>query len=700
MTKSTRRFHAFLLVLITFLLVGEAILQARAQGTEEVADAPRRVLVAPVEARPDLEGDPLPAVLPALLVEAVSADLRFTASLPHDLTEAAVEALAPAPGAVVDAAALSSKAAAPALMSEGSVRILLLPELKKKGSEEKGNVSYQVTLRWRDLVRSKGGTASAKGAGLEGFLDAAGEAAREAREAWSAAWNPSGRSGSAEPAASSRLSAITSASPNALISWARALSAWATGDASGAESALEEAIAADAAFDLAKVDLAWIRLGQERRQEAAALAQEAAAGARLSDVARARAEILAAAGQRDVAALESLAERLTSEAPAAPWGSLARTLAHILGGEPERAVSLLDGVRLFRPRDPVLIYQAGIAALGAADEYESVLRLEEALALWPEHDRIHMDLAEARLRARDEAGAREALEAWRNRFRAEEGPIWGGSWSYEDPPPAVRAIEIDLLNGAYVKAIETLEGRLSALRLAGAPPEIHLAVLMALHELQMQLAWGEMLWKHRWLHAGRESFRKLRELMPAEDQEARPWVLDRLEAHIRVREGRTPDAEEIRERILAASDLPGYDPGVEAEIAAAIALKEADRPRLYAACQRAVEVRGLLSDRLRLAQAYLVNREWQKVEAQFQIMEERLKYWSPTRREDALLWSPLTIGAVPFIYSLGAQSGVWRGDAETARERFGIFLGYFHAPDEVFLPYVMEARDRGAEPAW
>ncbi len=700
MTISARRFDALTLALITLLLAGGAVPQVRAQVAEQGANAPRRVLVAPVEADPDLEGEPLATVLPALLVEAVSADLRFTASLSPELTAAAVEALTLAPGSTADAAALSSKTAPPALMSEGSVRILLLPDIKKRGSEEKGNVSYQVTLRWSDLVLDKGGTASAKGDGLGGFLEAVGEAAGEAREAWSDGWNPSGRSGSAKPDASSRLSAITSPSPDALALWTKARSAWATGDASGAESALVGAIAADAAFDLAKVDLAWIRFGQERTQEAVSLATEALTGTRLSEAARARAEIIVAAGRRDLATLESLAERLASRAPVPPWGPLAGTLRHVLGGEPERAVSLLDGARLFHPRDPILAYLAGIAALGAADDYESVARLEEAVALWPEHDRIHMDLAEARLRARDEAGAREALTAWRSRFRPEEGPIWGGSWSYEDPPPPVRAVEIDLLNGAYVKAIETLEGELSALRSAAAPREVRLAVLMTLHDLQMQLAWGEMLWKHQWLNAGRESFAAIRDLIPSEDREARPWVLDRLEAHLLIREGRTQEAEEFLERILAASDLPGYDPGVEAEIEAAIALKEADRERLYAACQRAVEVRGLISDYLRLAQAYMINREWQKVEVQFQIMEGRLKYWSPTRRQDALLWSPGTIGPVPFIYSLGAQSGVWRGDAETARERFGIFMAYFRSPDKVLLPYLKEAQDRGAKPAW
>lgn len=685
----------FLLSLSLLAVLGPG----KALAQEATADTAVRIFVAPAAAGNIQEPDPLAGALPALIAEAVEAGGLFMASRAHDLAPETREALGLTGDGIGDPKALEPKSSGPVLTAEEEVRLLILPSLKRKGSAEKGPFSYQVSLQWTDLIAGEKGKASAKATGAAGLVDAVGEAVREARAEWSETWKP----GAAEPqtgVSARKLSESLSSSPEALAAWARVGALWAGGEAGDAEAALEEALASDASFDRARVDLAWIRLARDRRDEAATLAQEALKGGRLTGAARARAEVLEAAAREDGEALEALGERYRDSQPGAPWGWLASGLARNLSGEHERAVARLDRVRLHRPNDPALLHQAGIAALGSVDYFDAVVQLERAAALWPDHGAIQVDLAEAKLRSQDTDGALAVLKAWRDRFKPSDPPVYGDAWSFENPPPPVRAVEFLVLQGSIEKAVETLDKERQALEIGGAPVELLRAVLMTQHELQMQLAFGQIFFKQRWLNAARTSFAELQELFSDEEKKARPWVLDRMLAHIRVREGRVDEAEEIRDRILEMSGLPGYDPGIEAEIDAAIALKLAETSRQLEACRRGIEARGNLQDHFRLAQAHAITFDWDKTEVQYKILEDRLEFWSAGRRGDSLLGAPLTTALVPFVYQLGAQAGVHSGRAEDARERFNIFLAYFRNPDDVFMPFRKEALDRGARPAW
>jgi hypothetical protein len=219
--------------------------------------------------------------------------------------------------------------------------------------------------------------------------------------------------------------------------------------------------------------------------------------------------------------------------------------------------------------------------------------------------------------------------------------------------------------------------------------------------MQVFLAFGDReLIKQKWLNAARASMSRLQELIPEPEKQRRPWILLRMEALVRVREARVPEAREILERIASASGLPGYDPGVEAEVAGGIALKDAKSADHLDACRRGVAVRGSIEDLYRLALGYGISGRWKEADEQYLKLEERLDAWNGARRADALLSSVDVSVLVPFSYSIGGQCGYWRGDADLARVRWGKFLAWFRSPDEVFKPFRVEAMDSGSKPAW
>lgn len=690
----------------------EAVTAAQAQAGSPIGGAavpdeePSRVLVAPLGAGGPAADDPLSQVmgcLPQLLAEAISADRRLTAALAYDLSPDTLEAMGLGSGAdlpIPDPATLAAPGSAKALMEEGSVRVLVLPSVETAAADARKTI--QLTIRWMDLVAGKDGSVSGKAPDAVGLIDVAGRSARALKQAWSEGWKVEGVApGTAgAPPSAQNLGEITSKIPAALQLWARAGSAWNRGDVPAAEAALKAAFGADPAFDRAKVDLAWIRLAQGRTKEAAEQAGTASKGKRLSWAARALADVIRAAASGNPAALETVAARLDKESPSAPWGPLAAGLALNQKGEHYRAIAPLDSIRLHRPNDPAILHQAGMAALGQQDFDEAQEHLGRAAALWPAHDRIQMDLAESKVRAHDLEGARKTLEAWGQRYRAGDPPIWGGAYSYEDPPPIVRSQAVTLLTGSVTKAIESLDKQETLLEAASAPVPLRLILLRTMYELQSELAFGEEIPKHRWLNAARDSLNRLKDLTPPAEQKSRPWVLLRIEALLRVREGRVPEAKQIRERIAAASALPGFDPVALAEVDAAIALKEADTEKVFEARKRSVEARGSIEDLYELGQAYGVVGKWKEAEELVGKIEDRLETWSAARRTDAMLWSARSAVLVPFIYSLGGETGVWLGNPDASRKRFNIFLGYFKAPDDPFKPYAREAFDRGATPAW
>ena len=686
-----RRFSILAFTLIAILGTIQAVISS---AQDDPGEGPSRVLVAPVAASVPLRDDPIVGLLPALLAEAIGAGMPVAASLAHDLTPETLQALGLEGQGAPSAEALSAAAAAPALGKHDSIRILLLPEVEKTGA------GYQIRIEWRDLPTGKRGSVSERAGSPAELIPAAGRAAAGAATAWRAVWKGPAAGKGAAQASVIPLSKLTSDRMDALAAWSKAGVAWSGGDVPAAEQWLLDALAADPGFDRARVDLAWIRLAQERRADAAALARDAMQGGRLAAPAAALASIIEAAAAQDAAALERLAATLEAEAPASPLGPMARGIALNLTGVHERAVAALDPIRLHRPNDPALLHQAGMAALGVADDYESVRLLARAARLWPQHDRIVMDLADAKLRARDMDGAGAVMQDWSRGFDPTRPPIWGGEWGPEDPPPTVRAAAILTLQGAIGSAVETLGKESSALSLSSAPVGVRMAVLFSLHELQMQLAWGPELEKQRWLNAARASLKALEEILPPGYKEARPWFLDRLSALLRVREGRLQEARDLREKILGGADLPGYDPAIEAEIQTAISLKEADTETYFAAAARAVAARDLLLDRYQVAQGHLMARAFDKTEEGFKIMEDRLRFWSAARRRDAYFWSPVGAALVPFIYYLGAETGVQSGQVAASRERFGIFLAFFRRPDTRLEDLAREAADRGAVPAW
>ncbi len=707
------RGRAVRLALSALVLLGPLPPSAPAQEPAGAEIEPTRVLVAPLPAGAGVPGDPIIDALPALIAEAVSAGRIETAALAHDLSPDSLQALHLDAAALPDAAALAAPPAAAALAAEAGVRILLLPSVEPAGSAQgsaspamrssaraKASPAFTLTLKWRDLVAGKAGTVSEPASGPVALIDAAGRATAAARREWSVAWHTATAAEAQTPAAFRSLVEITSKSGPALAAWARAGVAWNRGDVPAAEASLAEALAADGGFARAKVDLAWIRLGQERRKEAAALAAEALKSKRLSAAARSLAEIISAAGRRDVPALQALSARLQDGAPGAPWGSLASGLAANLDGDHGFAISGLDEVRLHRPNDPSLLHQAGLAAMGVGDIDEAGAHMRRAAALWPLHDRIMMDLAECRVRAHDLEGARGELEAWRRRFQPADAPTWGGEWTIEDPPPPVRALGVDLLAGSLTKAIETLEKEDNLLQSAAAPVSTRVAVLHAMHGLQTELAFGPPFDKQKWIEAARDSLKRLNRLVPDDQKRSRPWVLGRLEGLLLAREGRLPEARQMREKIMAASGLPGYDPAAEAEIEAAIALREAAWDTFFAANRRVIETRGTLEDFYQQAQGNAVMAKWKEVGVQVRALEERIETWNGARRRDAILWSPRTSALLPFIYSLGGDAAIRSGSVDAVMQQFSIFLAYFRAPDEAFRPFLNEAIGRGVKPAW
>jgi tetratricopeptide (TPR) repeat protein len=690
--------------------IAVALLAAGAPALAQTAapppgEAPTRVLVAPLPegaATSDPIGQVL-AALPRIIAEAVSADTTRTASLAWDLPPDALASLglgsasaAQAPGA----AKLGSKDSVSALRDDGSVRVLLLPSFDpgdRAGDRAKGRLD----LKWVDLVEGKEGTVTEKASDAAELIEAAGRAAMAAGRAWSASWKDDGAaSGAGRRASVSRISEVTSRAPAALEAWARAGAAWNGGDVPAAESALDDALKSDASFDRARVDLAWIRLAEGRNKEAADLAGRAAGGKHLSASARALADVIVAAGTGSPDALEAVAGRLRSEPSSSPWGSLASGLALNLRGEGFKAIAPLDGVRVHRPNDPGILHQAGMAALGEGDYAEALTHLSRAATMWPAHDRIQMDLAETKLRAHDLPGADKVLEAWGERYRLGDRPIWGGEYTNEDPPPVVRSQMITVLTGAVSKAIDFLDKKSALLDAASAPAPLRLIMYKTIHTLQLQLAFGDEIQKHKWLDAARETFTRIRDLTPPEEQKNRPWILLRLEALLRVHEGRLPEAKELRAKVAAVSSLPGFEPVTLSEIDAAIALKEADTDKVFAAQKEAVERRGSLEDLYFLGQSYGIVGKWKEAEDYVTRMESRLDSWSVARRQDALLWTPRSALLVPFIYSLGGETGVWLGKVDYSRSQFGIFLAYFRAPDVPLQPFAREAVDRGSTAAW
>ena len=648
-----------LLVAAPLLAVFTALAGFGQEGLE-TGPPPSRILVAPVVIADGAESGALGRAVPALFAEAISGGRAYTASLVADLAPDTLEEIG-RKGTDLTAAALTDPNLTTPLRESGSIRVILFPRIERTAA---GAAPLRLVVAWRDLESGRQGSASAEAADAPGLIDAVGNSAADVQKDLSASFKPDCPVTAPPPP----LSESMSRSGTAIEAWARAAESWRQGDPQAAETALQQALREDPGFGGAKVDLAWIRLAQGRAA--------------------------------DAAALDALAGRLRAEAPASPWGSLAEALARDLGGEHERAVSLLDPIRLHRPNDPAIIYEAGVAALGAGDVYEALTHLERAASLWPAHDRIQLDLAEARLRNHDLDGAEKALEAWRARYAPGRSPIWGGSWSISDPPPTVRAVEVDLIKGSYAKAIEKLEKEDSALASAGAPAADRVPVLLWLHEIQRQLAFGDPLVRQRWMEAQRSSLGRLREVMPPADQQARPWVLRRLEALLRVAEGRIPEAREIRAEILAASSLPGYDPVAEIEIEQAIALKTGDPNGQAEATLRAARVGGEIRDIYRYAQTFAFAAKGKELEQQYQILVGRIEVWSSTRRRDAMLWSPETSLLVPYIYSMGAVSGYIRGDADASRHRYSIMLAYFRAPDEAVSHMAIEGLARGAKPAW
>jgi len=653
-----------------------------------------RVLVAPVDASKSLEGDPIVEAIPALLSEAIGLRAAYPASLATDLSPSTIEHLELPEGALPTQESLSPSDAAEPLGTYGSIRILVQPELDASGN------GYKLKVAWKDLAGGKKGSVSENAASKADIVGAVDRAAGSALSAWQAVWKGPAAGSKAPGQKRPGLEQVTSRSSAALSAWARARTAWSSGDVPSAERALDEALSADAGFDRARVDLAWIRLAEERNTDAEELVSAALKGSKLSPWSRAIASIIAAAAAGDVAVLDKIGNELAAVSPASPLGPLAHGLSDNIQGVHERAVAALDPIRFLMPNDPSLLHEAGLAAMGSGDDYESVLDLERAERLWPQHDRIQMDLAEAKLRAHDREGAQKVLDAWADRFDPANGPIWGGEWTSDDPPPPVRATAALTIQGAVSEAVDKLDRLSSKLAVSSAPVSLRLSVLTSLHELQKQLVLGSDMEKQRWLNAARASLKDIDSLLTPEQKKARPWFLDRLDALLRVMEGRLPEAREIRERILAASSMPGYDPGIEAEVQVAIALKEADTNTFFDAAQRAVKVRDLLSDRFRLLQGHLMARQFDPAEEAYATLTDRLRFWNGARRQDALLWSPLASVLIPYIYYVGAENAVETARVDDAKHRFGLFLAYFQRPDPKFEMFAREAANRGARPAW
>ncbi len=652
-----------------------------------------RLLVGPVSARAGLAEDPFVTAVPALIAEGISGEGSAVASQVHDLPPDAVTGLGLKEGEALDARRLGRTASQEALRDKGAVGMLILPEVSAGKIE--GARGYEIEIRWIDLAHRSEGVLRDSGAAGTAAIDAVGRLAAAARTEWKKSRGGDGIT-PAEPALSGRVSP----SPEALRSWAASRSLWNSGDPPAAVASLDEALRIDPAFDLARADLAWIRLAQGRLGEAGALAARALEGRRLSPAALEEAEIVRAAAGGNGQILITLACNLPARAGDSLRAPLAKALGQILLEDYPPAIGLLDRARFHRPNDPALLHFAGIAGLGAADYFEGRERLSRAAELWPTHEVIMTDLAEAYARERDFEGARAVLDGWSGRFRPGDRPGAGESWSVENPPPHVRAAALPMLMGNPRAALAGLESHLDALEASGTGLEARVPVLHALHELQMWLLDdGNVRQRQQMLDGARESLRLLlEEWVTPEERAHRPWLYDRLVARLRVREGRIDEAREIRERILASSGLPGYDPGVEAEVEAVITLKLAETENHLAACRRAIEVRGSLLDRYMLIQAYTMMRDWRALEEEYQVVAQRLADWSAARRGDALLFRPMSSGHLPIIYYTGAMSRLNQGDGNGARERFGAFLNFYRQPDGIFYLMHGTARNNGGPP--
>ncbi len=659
------------------------------------ADEPRleRLLVGPVSARSGLAEDPFVQAVPALIVEGISGEGSEVASQVHDLPPEAVTALGLKEGETLDARRLGRAGSVEVLRDKGAVGMLLLPEVSAGKIE--GTRGYEIEIRWIDLAHATEGLLRDSGVAGTGAIDAVGRLAAAARTEWKKS-----RGGDGIPPEEPALSRRVSPSPEALRSWAASRSSWNSGDPPAAVASLEEALRIDPAFDRARADLAWIRLAQGRRGEAGALAAQALEGRRLSQAGMEEAELTRAAAGGNGQVLLTLASSFAARSGGSPRTPLTRALGQILVEDYPPAIGLLDRARFERPNDPALLHLAGIAGLGSADYFEARERLSRAAALWPTHEIIMTDLAEAYARDLDFEGARAVLDGWIGRFKPGDKPGAGESWSVENPTPHVRAAALPMLTGNPRAALAGLESHLDAMEAAGAGLETRIPILYALHELQMWLLDdGNPRQRQEMLDGARESLRLLlEEWVTPEERARRPWLYDRLVARLRVREGRIDEAREIRDRIITSSGLPGYDPGVEAEIDAVIALKQADTENHLAACRRAIEVRGSLLDRYMLIQAYTMMRDWRALEEEYEVLAQRLADWSAARRGDALLYRPMSSGHLPIIYYTGAMARFNQGDGIGSRERFDAFLKYYREPDPIFYLMHGTAQNNGGPP--
>jgi hypothetical protein len=653
-----------------------------------------RILVAPASARGGAAEEPITRAAAALLAEVLPRSGRACSALIHDLSKESLEALDFEPGKAPSTRRLTRSAMLDRLRDSDHVRILILPGISPAAVQEGDGL--EVELRWMDLVSGDEGIVTESAPAGAPVIDLLARLAVQAQAGWRSGWPEGG------PAPAPRIpGSELSSSPEALARWAAAGERWKTGRVPAAIRELGEAIGTDEGFGRAKVELAWIRLAQGRRDEAGALAGAAVEGGRLSPEAIEEATIIRIFAAGDAGAAATLAESLEEEQPPSWRAALARATADLLGDSYAPSISHLDLVRAHRPNDPAIQHLAGMAGLGAEDYYEARIRLARAAELWPEHETIRLDQAETEVRAHDLEAAAGILESWAAGWSPSDPPSSTAAWSIGNAPPPVRARAVDLLMGHLSASARALGERAAALAIAGADGQVRVPMLHALHELQMLLSsLGTDREKQQWLDGARSSLREIEDLLAGREAASASRELRRLTALLRVREGRLDEARAVREEIMGESEMPGYDPAIEAEIDYAITLKEARSKEHFEACRRLVKARGLLSDHYKLAQANAIVRDWRSLELEYDAISDRLENWSMWRREDSLTWGPIASGHVPFIYYVGGLARMNQGDSAGAKERFGSFLAYFKRPDPVFSMFRADAAERGAKAAW